>query len=429
MEDAAVLLQYAKQSEDDGFTGDAISYYVRAMEQYLNLAPTIKDEHKKGGILETVCLISRRVELLRSMPSRGGRKVSPVVGGGGNGGGGKDAAIGDEPNSMKSQIESLKLDAGTIKKIHWNDVIGMATTKKLLMKTISVYDRMPHLVGEMRKAPKGMLLFGPPGVGKTYIVSALASNCNRAFFNIPVHHLRSKFLGDSGKMIDAMFDVIRAAKPAILFIDEVDALCGDRESGQQHGESSKALNTLLTCIDGLGNSMDGVLFIGGTNRPFDMDDAVLRRMEHRIYTPLPDKKDRYQLLIHSLSQSKGDYGPPIEKHLLEDIAERMVNYSNSDIVNLVRNAYEATWDIITEATHFKAVLRPDDPTKYCVIPCKPDEEGAKKLSYEEINDLSMVRALALTYENLCDSLLEVKPVTSAKKIAKFEAWAKEHGKV
>jgi len=426
MEDASTLLKYAEQSEGDGYYGDAVSYYKRAMEQFLNIASTLKDEHRKGGILETVCLISRRVEALQTSPPS--RRLTKSVSGGGGGGAhsykndGGDKCDTTEEDSMRSQIEALRLDPSKIKPVAWDDVVGMESTKKLLIKSVRVYNEMPHLIGGMRKAPTGILLYGPPGVGKTYIVNALATDCKRAFFNVPCEQLRSKYLGDSGKLIGAMFDVVRKSVPAILFIDEIDALCGDRDSGQQHGESSKALNTLLSQMDGLGNTMDGILLIGGTNRPHDIDGAMLRRFSRCIYTPLPSPEDRYELLKHSLSKNKGDYGPPIEDNLLKELAGKMQYFSNADIVKLVENAYESTWDTITEATHFRPVVSPSDPSKVCVIPCKPGDQGAKAITYSQIRDTSPIIPLALTYENLRDTLPLIKLTTNEKSIRMFEEW-------
>ena len=188
--------------------------------------------------------------------------------------------------------------------VTFKDISGLQQCKQLLMEAVILPARRPELFTGIRKPCSGLLLFGPPGNGKTMLAKAVANECKTTFFNISASSITSKWVGDSEKSVRALFAVARAFAPSTIFIDEVDSLLQAR-GGSSEAESSRRLKTeFLVQMDGAGESTDGVrvLVMGATNRPFDLDDAALRRFQKRVLVPLPDKEARLAMLTALLGK-------------------------------------------------------------------------------------------------------------------------------
>lgn len=180
-----------------------------------------------------------------------------------------------------------------------------------------------------------MLLFGPPGNGKTLLARAVATECSATFFSISAASLTSKYVGDGEKLVRALFAVARELQPSIIFIDEVDSLLSERSSSEH--EASRRLKTeFLVEFDGLpGNSEnDRIVVLGATNRPQELDEAALRRFTKRVYVSLPDQVTR-QHLVQKLLEKQGS---PLAPDSIKRLAICTEGYSGSDLTALAKDA-------------------------------------------------------------------------------------------
>ena len=134
----------------------------------------------------------------------------------------------------------------------------------------------------------GILLYGPPGTGKSYLAKAVATEVNGTFFSVSSSDLMAKYQGESEQNVKALFESARAAKPAVIFLDEIDSVCSQRGGGNDSESSNRVKTEFLVQMQGVGSQNDQVLFLGATNLPWNIDEAMRRRFQKRIYIALPD---------------------------------------------------------------------------------------------------------------------------------------------
>lgn len=172
--------------------------------------------------------------------------------------------------------------------VKWDDVAGLQAAKEALQEAVIFPMRLPHLFTGNRTPWRGILLYGPPGTGKSYLAKAVATEANQAtFISVSSSDLVSKWQGQSERLVKALFELARKSSPCIIFVDEVDSLCGARSDTES--ESSRRIKTeFLVQMQGVGHDNQGLLVLGATNIPWMLDSAIRRRFERRIYIPLPD---------------------------------------------------------------------------------------------------------------------------------------------
>jgi ATPase family AAA domain-containing protein 1 len=241
------------------------------------------------------------------------------------------------------------------------DIGGLEDIIEELKESVIYPLTMPHLYSHaapLLSAPSGVLLYGPPGCGKTMLAKAVAHESGASFINLHISTLTEKWYGDSNKLVRAVFSLARKMQPAIIFIDEIDAVLGTRRSGEHEASGmvkaewaplpSCCLKTLrllikggrfMTLWDGLTSANTSgmparIMVLGATNRIHDIDEAILRRMPKKFAVPLPGRDQRRRILQLILQDTKADPG-----HLdLDYIADVMAGMSGSDIKEACRDA-------------------------------------------------------------------------------------------
>ncbi|XP_075002711.1 spastin isoform X7 [Calonectris borealis] len=218
--------------------------------------------------------------------------------------------------------------------VKFDDIAGQELAKQALQEIVILPSLRPELFTGLRAPARGLLLFGPPGNGKTMLAKAVAAESNATFFNISAASLTSKYVGEGEKLVRALFAVARELQPSIIFIDEVDSLLCERREGE-HDASRRLKTEFLIEFDGVQCSgEDRILVMGATNRPQELDDAVLRRFTKRVYVSLPNEETRLILLKNLLSKQ----GSPLTQKELAQLARMTDGYSGSDLTALAKDA-------------------------------------------------------------------------------------------
>jgi transitional endoplasmic reticulum ATPase len=239
----------------------------------------------------------------------------------------KEALKDVEPSALREIMVEIP-------KVKWDEVGGLEDVKQQLKETVEWPLTNPEGFERLGiKPPRGLLLYGPPGSGKTLIAKAIATESAANFIAIKGPEVMSKWVGESEKKLREVFRKAKQVSPCIVFLDELDALAPTRGAGGDNNVSDRLVDQLLTSMDGLEN-MEGVITIGATNRPEIIDPALLRpgRFDRMILVGEPDEDARKKILkIHTKSV-------PLKNVKLDVLAKKMVGYTGADIESVVREA-------------------------------------------------------------------------------------------
>ena len=276
--------------------------------------------------------------------------------------------------------------------ITWEDIVGLDNIKKIIIQSIVYPIKRPDLFP--LGWPRAILLFGPPGCGKTSLAAAISNEIEAEFYPIDASMILSKWLGESEKRVAELFNFLRSRAmrgvPVILYIDEVDALIGARK--EEVGGEARTRSQFLKEMDGLNNKDNykiPLFVIASTNVPWQIPPSFVRRFNKRIYVPPPDYEGRIKLFEYYLSKVR--YDASVDLNLL---AERTEGYSASDIRDVVQTAY---LEVISE--FFESG--------------KVHEEGANPRP--------------LTMDDLLEALNRVKPSISMQSVIAFQNWNNNYG--
>jgi len=340
----------------------------------------------------------------------------------------------DNSKSEKGDKESSKFEeqlSGAIMmtrpNIQWSDVAGLDKAKASLKETVLLPVKFPHLFTGKRRPYNGILLFGPPGTGKSNLAQAVATEAdNSTFFSISSADVISKWLGESERLVRTLFEMARRHKPSIIFIDEIDALCGARSENES--ESARRIKTeFLVQMQGVGNDNEGVLVLGATNIPWSLDSAIRRRFEKRIYIPLPSAEHRAEMFRIHLGTTPHSLKDKDFKQLGKDTD----GYSGADISTVVREALMEPIRKLQEATHFKKVKgasreTPDQPASDLFTPCSAFSIGSTKMTWVDVPSEKLAEP-QVTMEDMKTALKNTKPSVNKDDLKKLETFAEDFG--
>ncbi|EOY27699.1 PREDICTED: katanin p60 ATPase-containing subunit A-like 2 isoform X2 [Theobroma cacao] len=275
-----------------------------------------------------------------------------------------------ETAEMRALGESLSRDiVRGSPDVKWESIKGLENAKRLLKEAVVMPIKYPKYFTGLLSPWKGILLFGPPGTGKTMLAKAVATECKTTFFNISASSVVSKWRGDSEKLIKVLFDLARHHAPSTIFLDEIDAIISQRGGeGRSEHEASRRLKTeLLIQMDGLTRSDELVFVLAATNLPWELDAAMLRRLEKRILVPLPEPEARRAMFEELLPEQHGEETLPYDI-----LVEKSEGYSGSDIRLLCKEAAMQPLRRLMTVLEDRHELVPDDELPK-VGPITPDD--------------------------------------------------------
>ncbi|MCK5413978.1 MAG: CDC48 family AAA ATPase, partial [Thermoplasmata archaeon] len=239
----------------------------------------------------------------------------------------KDAFKEIEPSTLRDVFTETP-------RTSWEDVGGMEDVKEKLKEAVEMPLQRPEAFTRLGiTPPRGVLLYGPPGVGKTMVAKAAAKESTANFITVKGPEILSKWVGESEKAIREIFRKAKQSAPTIIFIDEIDSIAAKRGSRGDSGATERVVNQLLTSMDSF-ESLGDVIVLAATNRPDILDPSILRpgRFDRIVYIPPPDVKERRAILgVHTRDM-------PLEGVDLDDLAVRLEGFTGADIASLVREA-------------------------------------------------------------------------------------------
>ncbi|KAE8294540.1 Vacuolar protein sorting-associated protein 4B [Larimichthys crocea] len=332
---------------------------------------------------------------------------------------------GAEKKKMESQLSgAIVMEKPNIK---WDDVAGLEGAKEALKEAVILPIKFPHLFTGKRTPWRGILLFGPPGTGKSYLAKAVATEANNStFFSISSSDLVSKWLGESEKLVKSLFTLAREHRPSIIFIDEIDSLCGSRSENES--EAARRIKTeFLVQMQGVGNNNDGILVLGATNIPWTLDSAIRRRFEKRIYIPLPEEHARSFMFKLHLGSTPND----LTEEDFAILGKKTEGYSGADVSIIVRDALMQPVRKVQSATHFKQVRgsswnNPEVVVEDLLTPCSPNDLNAVEMTWMDVPGEKLLEPIVCMADML-RSLTNTKPTVNEQDLEKLKKFTEDFG--
>jgi len=415
-------IQQAVQADNSGEFGQALGLYKQGIQLLLTAKKWEKNPAAEKAIGQKIQTYLARAEEIDKQLSEPEPKKKKKAKAGGRGSADSDDED-EEGDALKKSLGSaIVMERPNVK---WSDVAGLVTAKGLLKEAVILPVAFPQLFQGKREPWKGILLYGPPGTGKSYLAKAVATEANNStFFSVSSSDLVSKYVGESEKLVKNLFVMAREKSPSIIFIDEIDSLASARSDGES--DSTRRLKTeFLVQMQGVGNDTTGVLTLGATNCPWDLDPAIRRRFQKRIYIPLPDPEALEAMFKIHIGKTKNS----LTNKDFKKLATKSNGFSGSDISNVVKDALMEPVRTMQTTTHFKKIPHPTDQGQQGWLPCKYNDAGAVEMRLMEIpvEERSMVVVPDVCFADFWRVIQNSKPSVGSEDIKRHVEWTNEYG--
>jgi SpoVK/Ycf46/Vps4 family AAA+-type ATPase len=379
---AKKIAEEAVRLDNSGNIKASIPLYLQAAEILAKIVRFTDNSTLRVKYSDTAKMYIERVRTLKAIAAK-----SPSAGMAGR----PSTAMGEQSEEQESREQSIMQTILTEKpNVKWEEVADLKDAKQALREAVILPMLRPDLFdSKARRAWKGILLFGPPGCGKTMLAKAVATECNATFLSVDAASIMSKWLGESERLVKELFQIAKEKQPAIVFLDEVDSVASTR-SGEEIGGERRVKTQFLNELDGISSkTTDRILTLGATNRPWDIDEAFRRRFEKRIFLPMPDtdaRKELFKIYVKEIEVDK-DFE-------IEQLVKNTEGYTGSDIAMICR---EAAMQPIREL----------------------DLSG-------KITDTS-VKVRPVSMGDFLAAIKRVRPVVSSNELSRFKEWNDEFG--
>ncbi|KAG2331900.1 hypothetical protein Bca4012_018521 [Brassica carinata] len=423
-EQAIEYVKQAVQEDNAGNYNKAFPLYMNALEYFKTHLKYEKNPKIREAITQKFTEYLRRAEEIRAVLDEGGS------GPGSNG----DAAVATRPKSKPKDggeggedAEQSKLRAGLNSaivrekpNIKWTDVAGLESAKQALQEAVILPVKFPQFFTGKRRPWRAFLLYGPPGTGKSYLAKAVATEADSTFFSVSSSDLVSKWMGESEKLVSNLFEMARESSPSIIFVDEIDSLCGQRGEGNESEASRRIKTELLVQMQGVGHSDDKVLVLAATNTPYALDQAIRRRFDKRIYIPLPEAKARQ----HMFKVHLGDTPHNLTESDFEYLGLKTEGFSGSDVSVCVK---DVLFEPVRKTQDAMFFFKSPDGTW---MPCGPRQPGAIQTTMQDLAAKGLAEKIIpppITRTDFEKVLARQRPTVSKSDLDVHERFTQEFG--
>ena len=450
-------INVATSYDNAGQHAQALEHYKAGCELLVKALKYDKNPASQKIVQEKIVGYMDRAEEIKKALKGGDEsgEHSPPPNGSGQGA----ATVQRKPGEKKADEDKAKLvsqlEDAIVKErpnVKWSDVAGLELAKESLKEAVILPTKFPQLFTGMRKPWKGILLYGPPGTGKTHLARAVATEADGSqFYSVSASDLTSKWLGEGEKLVRTLFSMAVESKPSVVFIDEIDSVCSARSDGEQ--EANRRIKTeFMAQMDGVGKNMEGVLVLGATNRPSDIDAAIQRRFEKRVYIALPEAPAR----AHMFEINLGDTPHSLSPEQFAQLGDMTPLYSGSDIKTCTKEALMEPVRKCRKARQFlldaEGMFTPCEDYPNCPeCPIDLSPEGARVLGYTpgslaqpgQPNQCAVCRSVRLTLDQMPDptklkpplitfrdfvrALQHSKPTSCAADLERYEQYTRDTG--
>ncbi|XP_057696880.1 vacuolar protein sorting-associated protein 4B-like [Corythoichthys intestinalis] len=406
---------------------EALRLYQSAVQYFLHVIKYETKGERSNEMIRAKCAdyLDRAEQLKQYLKKKESEPPTKPVKESDGKGNESDEGEDSEKKKFKNQLSgAIVMEKPNVK---WSDVAGLEGAKEALKEAVILPIKFPHLFTGKRTPWRGILLFGPPGTGKSYLAKAVATEAgNSTFFSISSSDLVSKWLGESEKLVKNLFSLAREHKPSIIFIDEIDSLCGSRSENES--EAARRIKTeFLVQMQGVGNDNEGILVLGATNIPWTLDSAIRRRFEKRIYIPLPEQPARSIMFKLHLGSTPNQ----LTEADFVTLGKKTDGYSGADICIVVRDALMQPVRKVQSATHFKKIrgslwMNPDIIVDDLLTPCSPGDPGAVAMTWMDVPTEKLLEPV-VSMADMLRSLSRTKPTVNEDDLQKLTKFTEDFG--